>query len=788
MIDAIPLLLAPEGYQISRSVRLRGSASAYLTRTPASAGNQKTWTWSGWVKRGSIPASTQILFSSDNGTSNTTWMEFGFDSNFVFFVTSYTADVVYTSAVFRDPSAWYHVVVQFDSTQATSANRCRIYFNGVQQTLTGAGFTLNANYGVNAAQAHDIGRRNWPSGIGLYYDGYITEVNFIDGQALTPSSFGQTNYITGVWSPIKYTGTYGTNGFYLNFSDNSAATATTIGADRSGNGNNWTPNNISVTAGATYDSMLDVPTQWADGGNGRGNYATLNPLRIGSFNPTISEANLRTTSPGAAGGYMAIATMGVASGKWYFESTCILNEGTFIYPIIGIGDITDTNGAPGNTASEAGYWSNGQRYVNGATTNYGASWTTNDVIGVAFDLDSTQRTVEFFKNGVSQGVINITTNTAITFAPKIGVQGTNEAMAANFGQRPFAYTPPTGFRALNTLNLPTPTILKGNQFFDATRYTGNGTSISSTQTISGLSFQPDFVWIKDRTNGANNSWSHYLVDAVRGINSNGSAYLASNETSAETGANSGFGITALNSDGFSLKANGTLTNTNGDAYIAWTWKEGPTQGFDIVTYTGTGVAGLTVNHSLGVAPRMMIVKRRDAAGNNWNVYHAAIGNTTSLLLNDIAAQQAASAIYWNNTSPTSSVFTLGTGGNGNALNATYVAYLFSEVAGFSRFGSYTGNGSADGPFVFCGFRPRWVMFKRADAASAWVMYDTARDLFNPEQSYIQAQSSAAEAAGVAFDILANGFKIRTAGDPNVNGGTYIFAAFAATPFKNALAR
>ncbi len=277
-----PLLLGPEGYNISRSVRLRNSASAYLNRTPAIAGNRRTWTWSGWIKRGQLGSASNFgILEANAGANDLTALRWSNDS---IGVQDYSAGAPYnlvwsTTAVFRDPSAWYHIVLAYDTTQASSANAVKIYVNGTQQTVTfsapGGAYVQNRESYVNSINPQRIGVYN---GLANYFDGYMTEINFIDGQALTPSSFGETDAITGVWKPKKYTGTYGTNGFFLNFSDNSNNTAATIGKDYSGNGNNWTPNNISVTSGSTYDSMLDVPTLWADGGNGRGNYAVVNPL------------------------------------------------------------------------------------------------------------------------------------------------------------------------------------------------------------------------------------------------------------------------------------------------------------------------------------------------------------------------------------------------------------------------------------------------------------------------------------------------------------------------------
>jgi hypothetical protein len=313
---------------------------------------------------------------------------------------------------------------------------------------------------INLAVAHTICRL--PYSAANYVDGYATEVNFIDGQALTPSSFGETDTITGVWKPKKYTGTYGTNGFYLNFSDNSAATATTIGKDYSGNGNNWTPNNISVTAGVTYDSMLDVPTPYADGGNGRGNYAVMNPLSVVSPT-TIANGNLDVTT-GTTGGGGAFSTIAIpTSGKYYFEF--LPTSATTVADNIRVGVSNSTVG------SYVLYKSDGNKVVDGSTTSYGATFTTNDTIGCAIDVDG--GTITFYKNNSSQGSITYATSSGNFFAYTQDGSGTVSVVASfNFGQRPFTYTPPTGYVALNTQNLSAPTISNGASYMAATTYTG----------------------------------------------------------------------------------------------------------------------------------------------------------------------------------------------------------------------------------------------------------------------------------------------------------------------------
>jgi hypothetical protein len=334
-------------------------------------------------------------------------------------------------------------------------------------------------------------------------------------------------------------------------------------------------------------------------------------------------------------------------------------------------------------------------------------------------------------------------------------------------------------------------INRGDDYFQAGIYTGNG----SSQTISGLRFQPDFVWIKRR----NSERDHVLVDAVRGS----TKVLNSNLTNAEE--TESLGVTSFNSDGFSLNSF-NKTNSSGDTYVYWAWKAGnsnvtntdgtitstvranPTAGFSIVTYTGTG-ANATVGHGLGVAPSMMIVKQRSGGAQDWAVYHASLGATQSIPLNTTGAAFTV-ATNWNNTAPTSTVFSVGTRFETNESGATFVAYCFAAIPGYSAFGSYTGNGSTDGPFVFTGFKPALIIRKRTDNIGDWIMMDNKRNTYNLTDNRLLANSSNAEANnGNNIDILSNGWKERNAdGYSNASGGTYIYMAFSEVAFKNSLAR
>ncbi len=732
------------------------------------------WTWSAWVKRGSLGSPLQYLFFAGVDFNNGSGV--GFEATDQLIVVNYVAGTFrtnkVTTQVFRDPSAWYHIVVSQNGSTA-----CNLYVNGTLITSFATNIGPDAsNWFINNNELHTISKRT--NAASNFFDGYLTEVNFIDGQALTPASFGAIDSSTGVWAPRPYSGTYGTNGFYLKFGNTSSVAA--LGTDSSGNNNTWTVNNVSLTAGATYDSMIDVPVNYADGGNGRGNYAVLNAASIGA-DATLSNGNLTIAYGGSGTRNATMATMGMSSGKWYWE--CAISAGT-IAPIIGV---TNTPSAPsvsnypGFAANGWGYEaSNGNKVNNLISVSYGNSYTTNDVVGVTFDAD--MRELVFYKNGVSQGVA-YTGLVAGDYFPAFGdgqAAGTWTGQV-NFGQRPFAYTPPAGFRALNTNNLPTPSIVNGANFMAATTYTGNAAARSLSNAVNSVSFQPDLVWIKSRTPGAT---SHALFDSTRGTGK----YLSSDTTAAETtNANT---LTAFNGDGFSLGTDTTIVNANANSYVAWQWRESITAGLDVVSYAGTGV-NRTVAHNLGVAPAMIIVKRsQTGATSNWQVRHTSIAAANSIQLNS-TNQAAAAATVWNSTAPTSSVFSLGTSTDVNASGISYVAYCFAEIAGFSRFGSYTGNGLADGPFVFCGFRPRWVMVKRTDTNGFdWRIFDVARNSSNVTTNTLFPNSALTEETTFNFiDILSNGLKPRSADNAtNASGGTYIFAAFAEVPSKYALAR
>jgi hypothetical protein len=685
-----------------------------------------------------------------------------------------------------------------DTTQATAANRILLYVNGDQVSAfsTSSDTSPSFDTAVNTTTAHRLGNGvDSGGGLASYFDGYLANIHFIDGQALTPSSFTETDATTGQLIPKTYTGSYGTNGFNLLFADNSSNTASTLGKDTSPNGNNWTPNNLSVTAGAGNDSLVDSPTNYGTdtgvGGSVRGNYCTLNPLNNGGL--TLANGNLdysHTVSAWDA----CTGSICIASGKWYWEVTVATWDGTGAPFLIGIANTSqDVNAELGQSANSWVYLPTGQKRYNGSSSSYGASLATGDVVGIALDMDA--GTLTFYKNGSSQGqaFTSITGN----ISPAVGVFGNTSqsgAYSCNFGQRAFAY-PLSTYKSLCTQNLPTPLVAKSNTVFDVKLYTGTGT----TNSITGLAFSPDFIWLKSRSAAQDNN----VFDVVRGPASNLYA-LQTNGTSAEGQYGT---VGSLDSTGFTLTGAGGATNANSSTYVAWAWDAGTstvsntagsitsqvranaTAGFSVVTYTGNAVSGATVGHGLGVAPNLIIIKSRSGT-HDWIVYHASIGNTGAVRLNTTAATQTLS-VWFNNSGPSSTTFTLGNTAGTNESGSTFVAYAFAPVVGHSSFGSYTGNGSADGPFVYTGFRVKWYLVKQSSAAGEnWRIIDATRSSYNVAQDRLLPNTSAVEAVQPnEVDFLSNGFKFRSADSAyNASGGTYIYAAFAEMPFNYSRAR
>ncbi len=795
MSGPFPVIGHPSGgYQIPNSVRLRASASAYFSRTFGIPTDQKKWTYSVWVKRGQLSSAMYLLSAYVGATSDAYILLQATD---VASLGSYNgAGTDYgcsTSGKFRDPSAHCHLMFVADTANATAASRNLIYVNGAAATVTtsaNGNWPINTTTNLNASgQTHRIGLYG---GGGNALDGLLSDVYFIDGQALTPSSFGETNS-DGVWVPKAYTGTYGNNGFHLDFKD-AALTAGSnagLGKDVSGNGNYWTTNNISVTAGVTYDSMVDTPTN---------NYATFNGIDKTQGTPTYSEANLKAV-PGAATWNWSVSSIPFNSEGVYAEFTCVgaasganNSVGVSAYPKV------PGNALLGAAGDGFGLLDGGQQYSNGTTVRTTSSYTTNTVISVAVK----NYRLWWAINGVWQAGSGGTGDPAADTFPSFVLNSLYQyvfacssyqtaggvGFYANFGQRPFTYTPPTGFKALCTANLPAVAIPNPRKHFDVKTHTGNG----GTQSITGVQFAPDFGWFKSRSLGSN----HELGNTITGT-----YFLQSNTTFAEANK-AADGFTSWNSDGVTFNGSGGGGNFNSNTYtyVDWLWKANgagvsntdgsitstvsanQTAGFSIVTYTGTG-SNATVGHGLGVAPKMAVIKKRTSGGignTDWNVYHAGLTSAVYYIRLNLTNAEVSNATVWNSTAPSSTVLSLGSQQNSNDSGDSFIAYCFAEIPGYSKFGSYTGNGSADGPFVWCGFRPRFVMVKNTQSVGDWMLYDTSRDTYNVTSNYLRPNSSGAEGSAASIDVTAGGFKLRYAGGSLNTAETYIFAAFAENPF------
>ena len=922
-----PFFLAgKKAYQVERSLRFNRNDNAYLTRTPSSAGNRKTFTFSAWVKLGQngVNSSTNEgngLFLSCGSAGTAANMTYRVTNSGYVGVDYYGVGGYYSTGRLRDPSAWYHIVWVMDTTELTAANRFKVYVNNVLFYNNQIGLSQDADTPLNNNSATTIGAYSYNTSDAYRLDGYLAEVNFIDGQAYDPSYFGETDAATGQWNPKEYVGSYGTNGFYLNFSDNSGTTATTLGKDSSGNGNNFTPYNFSVSAGSGNDSVEDTPTN---------NWATLNPLNPNS-NVTFSEGNLKVVKSSA--GFIASSNFVVTSGKWYMEVKYV--SGTSNHQMsVGFGN-------PDRSYQRLVRGGDGELTPNTGTV--AVTFADPDIIMLALDIDNGKWYIG--KNGsymLSGDPVNgtgfvhsgLSSSEGFMFIAINATSSGGQTIAANFGQQGFTYTPPTDYKALNSANLPDPTILLPNKHFDTTLYTGN----NSSQEISTLNFQPDWLWFKNR---GGTSW-HALFDSVRGR----AVGLASNSDNSEYTSSASNDLVSFDDDGFTLGSNQNWGSVNGsgNSIVTWAWNGGDTDGktytvkvvsdggnkyrfddfgtsavtldlaeggsyvFDLshssvdghpmkfsttangshgggstystgVTYILDGVekseadyvdlnnfnaatsrllkitvaasaptlyyfchyhnlmggqantnstlgssnfegntqatvkvnttAGFSIiswtargnssgvydtfGHGLGVRPNVLILKTRSTTG-NFNVYNSNFSSANNKILqlsNTIA--EYTSSNYWgaDNTTPSSTVVHVNQGNYSSGAGATFIMYAFSEVAGYSKFGSYTGNGSSDGTFVFTGFRPAWVMVKATSRTGRWRIWDVKRNTFNVMDKRVSAESSDAEHTGSTeyIDFLSNGFKAKSSESQfNGNGETIIYLAFAESPFKNARAR
>jgi hypothetical protein len=787
---------------ISNSLVFNDNDSAYLSRTPSSGGSQTTFTLSCWVKRADTNTEG-YLFSAANTSATTEifYIQLRSDTNsntlsIVWRDGSTTTRTLVTDRAFKNSATWDHFVVAVNTNESTDADKIKVYINGVletnfsadsRSTLSGSS-TLAANA---VSTLHTIGV--YSGTLSGYLDGYLAEYHFVDGTAHEPTDFGNFD-ANGIWIPKTVTGlTYGTNGFYLDFSD--ATSTTTLGEDQTANGNDWTLNNF-----ATTDQVDDSPTN---------NFNTFSSSLSGV---DLYEGNLRAVKASGATYGKTFSTIGMSSGKWYFEFYNNRNQSTSLQRgHIGVSeDPTRTLAANAPIGAEADEWSfyfsSGAAVTDGVSSGASTGIAYQDIAQIAIDMDAGK--IWFGRNntwiysgdpstganatfsnlantvyvGASRGtetsgygidaILNSGQNSS--FAGLTTAQGNTDSN----GNGDFYYTPPTGFLALSENNI----------------------------TVDDQNLEsPDFVWIKNRDQGD----SHQLYDSVRGVQK----VLLSDPDAPPAEADAPNGLLDFNANGFTIGSQNEVNTLNED-YVAWTWKAGGTpstitagsistgpdvpsipssvsanteSGFSIVSYTGNSTVGATIGHGLNQAPDFMIIKSRDDT-NSWTVYSSAIGNTGALFLEGTAGTNTNIA-FWNNTSPTSTVFTTHSNAANNSSSNDYIAYCFHSVDGFSKFGSYVGGGTSF-PFVYTGFRPAFVMIKATSGSENWNIVDTMRDPFNGAKKLLFASATTVNAVATnGVDLLANGFKPRdNIGNYNSSGVTYIYMAFAENPFKYSNAR
>ncbi len=800
-------------HTIDQSLRFEDGDSAHLSRNPDtnSTNGRNLNTTSFWVKRGNL-GSTQMMYavgsSFPTNHNDSSVIQFLSDDTLRYRTESAgsATSQLDTTRVFRDVSSWYHIHLIFDRDNSTEADRLRLYINGVRETVFDS-----ANYPTTSQNSQFTNNKLTYIGRSTanYFDGYIAEFVSIDSAAVSHDSFGELK--DGIWVPKNVSGlTFGQNGFHLTFEATGTATTaqdttaqTNIGDDQSGLGNNF-----AVSGLVASDVVLDSPTN---------TFATLNNVHPNASSGNFSEGNLRSYQDQTP--YTDFyATFAVSSGKWYWEGRA---ASTAVQQIWGFArEDALVTGDIGSIVAPAGYtyyrYGNISRErANGSYTNSSGtlSVAAGDIIGLALNLVDNE--VKFYKNGTLEHTITGVQDG--TYYPFVCYQQNQNRLEqrVNFGQDStfagvesaggnsddngigdFAQSPISEHLAICSANLPEPAIIDGSEYFNTVLYTGNG----GTQSITGVNFESNFTWIKRRDS---TNW-HMLYDSVRGAGKS----LNSNETNAEFENTTRF--TSFDSDGFTV-GNDANTNSNTRGYVSWNWLAGTAvsgnttgsgtakvysgsvntkAGFSIITYKGNGTAGHTIPHNLTVggvatAPTMVIFKNRDI-GDQWAVYHKDILATHNLCLNNTDGN-ADQDNRFNDTEPTDSVMTLGTGHVVNATDEDYIAYFFTDIDQYCKAGVYSGNSSADGAYVHTGFAVSWLMVKSTSSGTQWMIYDNKRLGYNVDNNALTADDSATEKTDNDVDLLSNGFKWRRS-SPNFNQSSYIYLAFAEQPAKYSNAR
>lgn len=746
----------------------------YLYWTPGFASDQNTWVVDMVFARGN-QTSGDILFST--GTASTNFTYAYIDPNGRFVISDWNSPATWylaSTRVFRDTGI-YHLVIAYDDTQATAADRVRVWVNGVQITAWDTATYPTQNYGVsevNNTVQHQIGNIVAGSHVNDRFDGYMFRFALLDGLAITDpetDGFGETT-LDNYWALKNIVGkTFGANGRLYEGAANLAA-----GTDSSGNGNDAS---VSGTLTATNDSPTDSGVY--------GKYATLNPHDSYINSATVSNGN-RTFKDTVNQHAIVCTSLEVDptdSDGWFVNIVIDSDDGGCVVGVKS-GQASTHTADPYTYTDEWAYRpsdgtkSNGE----GSWQSYGSGAASTIQIAIKdgkiwFGADGTYENGGNPVAGTGAAYTNLTDPVRI-YLGTLGGTGTDQ-MTLQTGSTTPSVTPPAGFKYVATQNMPAVDYPNATAYFNVARWTGNGT----TQSITGIGFQPDLLICKNIDSA---SYGAIVCDVVRGVDK----YVFTSEADAEDTA---VRFTSFDSDGFSVGGS-VITNSSGEDSVAWCFKAGGagvsnTDGtitstvsagayMSIGTYTGTG-ANATIGHGLGRPPSHIMVKRLSTAA-SWFVYHKDIGAGNRLLLNDTAASTG-SATSWQSTDPTDSVFYVGTETGVNVSSGEFVFYAFADVPGLCQTFAYTGNGSDDGAFVPLDFEAAWVLMKRADSAGNWGMFDSARDPFNNCLQLLLANSTAAEttATNDILQIMSNGLKHPKSGSVfNASGGTYIGLAIA----------
>ena len=786
---------------VSTSAMFNDGDSDHLTFTPSSAGNQKICTISAWVKRssfGSGSAKEDVVFHAGTASGHRGHLRFYEDHiNWNYYNGSSWILYLITTGYYRDTAQWYHLCANVDTVAGTA----KLWVNGVEPTLSNNTIPSSSQDLSFADDVeHQIGERAY--GTAGYFDGYIADVYFIDGSDLEYSAFAE--FKNGVLIPKLYSGSFGTNGFHLEFKNTGTGTASssTVGADTSGNDHHFT------SSGHPTGAQPDCPEK---------NMPTWNFLvnRRNGNTATFSEGNTKVAGHSSQ---VAHTSSTIASKKKHYAEFYI-NNSSYAVTSCGVVRTMWDNGMGDSYASNYGgayYSTNGTRAYN-ATSDSQTAPSSNRV---GIEVDFAANEVQFFiceSDGTKTAAGDkLTSSDGINFAGE-GVftatthDVTSSTIQAYFNESDWYCTPASGYVELSSTNsIDDDDIPLGahqdeqpDDNFEVFLYTGDS---NSERTITGMNFQPDIIWNKTR----NQSFQPRLYDSTRG-NDKG---LFSSSASAESTHDVFNGFT---SDGFNTTTDGSagdLLNYNTGTYVTWSWKANAgttttndasatsigtidsthqantTAGFSIVTYTGTGSAG-TYAHGLGQTPAFIITWRRDT-GNRPTIFHEADNDAYYYLNETFAAQTGNADDRWGNDSsvvvPTSTLVSIGSHTDVNSSTEGYVSYIWSEVEGYSKFDSYEGTGSAsNSPFIYTGFKPALVMCKSVGVEN-WIVVDEQRPGYNPTGNYLYWNLSNTEGGTGATDeyinLLSNGFKLRTTGaSANSSGVIYLYAAWASHPFK-----